>query len=98
MKTCSRIILGRSTLQQVAQGWQDVAHTRHTKVQYLPSIREAKSRIGKFWDAYTHGPDILEFHLGSRPWALGAPPHKLGSPSSMPGPMRMKLPTVVHHI
>ena len=24
--------------------------------------------IGKFWDAYTQGPDILEFHLGSRPW------------------------------
>ena len=23
---------------------------------------------GKFWDAYTQGPDILEFHLGSRPW------------------------------
>jgi hypothetical protein len=24
--------------------------------------------IGKFWDAYTQGPDILEFHLGSRHW------------------------------
>jgi hypothetical protein len=23
--------------------------------------------IGKFWDACTQGPDILEFHLGSRP-------------------------------
>ena len=23
---------------------------------------------GKFWDAYTQGPDILEFHMGSRPW------------------------------
>jgi hypothetical protein len=23
------------------------------------------SYIGKFWDAYTQGPDILEFHLGS---------------------------------
>jgi len=23
---------------------------------------------GKFWDAYTQGPDILEFRLGSRPW------------------------------
>ena len=23
---------------------------------------------GKFWDAYTQGPDILEFHLRSRPW------------------------------
>jgi putative effector of murein hydrolase len=54
--------------------------------------------VGKFWDAYTQGPDILEFHLGPGITALGAPPHKLGSPSSMPGPMRMKLPTVVHHI
>jgi hypothetical protein len=26
------------------------------------------SGIGKFWDAYTQGPDILEFRLGSRPW------------------------------
>jgi hypothetical protein len=24
--------------------------------------------LGKFWDAYTQGPDILEFRLGSRPW------------------------------
>jgi hypothetical protein len=23
---------------------------------------------GKFWDTYTQGPDILEFHLGSRSW------------------------------
>jgi hypothetical protein len=26
------------------------------------------SRCGKFWDAYTQGPDILEFCLRSRPW------------------------------
>ena len=38
--------------------------------------------IGKFWDAYTQGPDILEFRLGSRPWghhhtSLAHPPRCL---------------------
>jgi hypothetical protein len=37
---------------------------------------------GKFWDAYTQGPDILEFRLGSRPWghhhtSLAHPPRCL---------------------
>ena len=31
------------------------------------------------------------------PTPLGSPPHELGSPSSMPDPMRIKLPTVVHY-
>jgi hypothetical protein len=52
--------------------------------------------IGKFWDAYTQGPDILEFHLGSRPW--GHHHNELDSPSSISSPMQMKLPAVVHHI
>ena len=33
--------------------------------------------------------------LGTMP--LGAPPHELGPPSSMPSPMRMKLPMVVYY-
>jgi hypothetical protein len=39
-------------------------------------------------------------HQGRPPGitAMGAPPHKLGSPSSKPGPMQMKLSTVVHRI
>jgi hypothetical protein len=53
--------------------------------------------IGKFWDACTHA-GSRHFRIPTGITALGAPPHKLGSPSSMPDPMRMKLPTVVHHI
>jgi hypothetical protein len=53
--------------------------------------------IGEFWDTNTQGPDIKVDHLGSRPWGHHHA-HKLDSPSSMPGPMRMKLPTVVHYI
>ena len=51
--------------------------------------------VGKFWDLSTQGGDNILWPPRTTP--LGAPPHELGSPSSMPGPMHLKLPTVVHY-
>jgi hypothetical protein len=57
-----------------------------------PFLRKS---YGKFWDLSTRGGDNILWPPMTTP--LGAPPHELGSPSSMPGPMRMKLPTVVQY-
>ena len=52
-------------------------------------------KYGKFWGLSVHfGDNILR---PPRTTPLAAPPHELGSPSSMPGPLRMKLPRVVDH-
>jgi hypothetical protein len=35
---------------------------------YASQSTQRPCTYGKFWDAYTQGPDILESHLGSRSW------------------------------
>jgi hypothetical protein len=58
-----------------------------------------RMHIGEFWDTSMHreGPDIKDGRpLGIT--ALGAPPHKLGSASSMSGPMQIKLPATIDYL
>ena len=61
----------------------------------LPIDADPLAHCGKFWDLSTRGGDNILWPPRSTP--LGAPPHELGLMSSMPGPMRMKLPTVVQY-
>ena len=61
-----------------------------------PEVYGAAVPLGKFWDTSTQGPNI-KVDRPPRITALGAP-HELVSPSSMPDPMRTKLPTIVDYL